>query len=66
MQEVREKSDPIDGLKHDLEAAGITEAELKAIDKDIRAIVNEAADFAESSPEPDPSELYTDVLVESY
>ena len=66
VQEVREKSDPIDGLKHDLEAAGITEEELKAIDKEIRSIVNEAADFAETSPEPDPSELYTDVLVESY
>ena len=66
VQEVREKSDPIDGLKHDLEVAGITEEELKAIDKDIRSIVNEAADFAETSPEPDPAELYTDVLVESY
>jgi pyruvate dehydrogenase E1 component alpha subunit len=66
VQEVREKSDPIDGLKADLEAAGIKEEELKAIDKDIRAIVNEAADFAETSPEPDPAELYTDVLVESY
>jgi pyruvate dehydrogenase E1 component alpha subunit len=66
VQEVREKSDPIEGLKADLEAAGITEEELKAIDKDIRAIVNEAADFAETSPEPDPAELYTDVLVESY
>jgi pyruvate dehydrogenase E1 component alpha subunit len=66
VQEVREKSDPIEGLKADLEAAGITEEELKAIDKEIRAVVNEAADFAETSPEPDPAELYTDVLVESY
>jgi pyruvate dehydrogenase E1 component alpha subunit len=53
-------------MKHDLERAGITEEELKAIDKEIRSIVNEAADFAETSPEPDPSELYTDVLVERY
>jgi pyruvate dehydrogenase E1 component alpha subunit len=66
VQQVREKSDPIEGLKHDLETAGITEEELKAIDKEIRSIVNEAADFAETSPEPDPSELYTDVLVERY
>ena len=50
------------GITH----AGITEEELKAIDKEIRSIVNEAADFAETSPEPDPSELYTDVLVERY
>jgi pyruvate dehydrogenase E1 component alpha subunit len=43
-----------------------TEEELKAIDKAVRAQVAEAADFAESSPEPDPSELYTDVLVGDY
>jgi pyruvate dehydrogenase E1 component alpha subunit len=66
VQEVREKSDPIEAVKHDLEAAGITEDDLKAIDKDIRAIVAEAADFAETSPEPAPAELYTDVLVEQY
>ncbi len=66
VQEVREKSDPIEGAKKDLEAMGVSEAELKAIDKDIRAIVSEAADFAESSPEPDAADLYTDVLVEQY
>ena len=42
------------------------EDELKAIDKDIRKTVTEAADFAESSPEPEPGELYTDVLVGEY
>ena len=45
---------------------GVTEADLKAIDKEIKKIVVEAADFAEQAPEPDPSELYTDVLVGSY
>ena len=39
---------------------------LKLIEKEIRTIVNEAADFAETSPEPNLSELYTDVLVEQY
>jgi len=39
---------------------------LKDIDKAIRAIVAQAADFAENSPEPAPAELYTDVLVENY
>ena len=39
-----------------------TEDDLKAIDKDIRAVVNIAAEFATESPEPDPAELYTDVL----
>ena len=66
VQAVREKSDPIEGLKVDMLAAGATEDGLKAIDQEIRKIVAEAADFAESAPEPDPAELYTNVLVESY
>jgi pyruvate dehydrogenase E1 component alpha subunit len=66
VQAVRDKSDPIEGLKKELEAIGVTDDELKAIDKDIRAIVAEAADFAEQSPEPALSELFTDVLVEQY
>jgi len=45
---------------------GIDEDKLKDIDKRIRAQVAEAADFAETSPEPSPDELYTDILVESY
>ena len=66
VQSVRDKSDPIEGVKKDLEAVGVSEDEMKAIDKEIKAIVAEAADFAESSPEPDPAELYTDILVEQY
>ncbi len=66
VQAVRDKSDPIDHAKKELEAFGVTEADLKTIEQDIRRIVNEAADFAESTPEPEPSELYTDVLVETY
>jgi pyruvate dehydrogenase E1 component alpha subunit len=66
VQAVREKSDPIEGVKKYLEEAGIPDADLKAIDQEIKKIVSEAADFSESSPEPEPAELYTDVLVESY
>jgi pyruvate dehydrogenase E1 component alpha subunit len=66
VQSVREKSDPIDHLKKELEAAGVGEDELRTLEKDIRAIVTEAADFAEQSPEPEPEELYTDVLVGQY
>ncbi len=66
VQSVREKSDPIEAAKRDLLEMGASEDELKAIDKEIKGIVAEAADFAESAPEPDPDELYTDVLVESY
>jgi pyruvate dehydrogenase E1 component alpha subunit len=66
VQDVREHNDPIERLKGDLLAAGRTEEALKDIDKRIRAVVSEAADFAESSPEPEPGELYTDVLVGEY
>jgi len=66
VQSVREKSDPIDHAMRELEAMGIAEADLKAIDKEIRDIVVGAADFAEQSPEPEASELYTDILVGSY
>jgi pyruvate dehydrogenase E1 component alpha subunit len=66
VQAVREKSDPIDHARKELEAMGVAEADLKAIDNEIKKIVVEAADFAEQAPEPDPSELHTDVLVGSY
>jgi pyruvate dehydrogenase E1 component alpha subunit len=66
VQGVRDKSDPIEGAKAELLQMGLEEDKLKDIDKRIRAAVAEAADFAESSPEPAPGELYTDVLVEAY
>jgi len=66
VQAVRDKSDAIEHLKQELEAAGVTEDELKALEKEIRQIVQEAADFAEQAPEPELAELYTDVLVGQY
>ncbi|HET7606756.1 MAG TPA: pyruvate dehydrogenase (acetyl-transferring) E1 component subunit alpha [Sphingomicrobium sp.] len=66
VQEVRENRDPITNAERVLESMGVKEAELKAIDKEIKDIVVGAAKFAEEAPEPAPSELYTDVLVESY
>ena len=66
VQSVRDNSDPIDGAKEVLLTMGVGEDEFKAIDKEIRNTVSAAADFAESSPEPELSELYTDVLVEQY
>ena len=66
VQAVRDKSDPIEHLKKELESAGVSEDELKKLEKDIRAQVAEAADFAEESPEPELKELYTDVLVGQY
>ena len=66
VQAVRDKSDPIDHARKELEALGVTEDDLKGLEKEIRAIVAEAADFAEQSPEPEGGELYTDVLVGEY
>jgi pyruvate dehydrogenase E1 component subunit alpha len=66
VQAVRDKSDPIEHAKKELEAMGVGEPDLKAIDTEIKRVVVEAADFAEQAPEPDPAELYTDVLVGSY
>ena len=63
VDDIRSHRDPIEGLKGQiLEAEHATEAELKEIDKDIKARVKEAADFSLESPEPDPKELWTDVL----
>jgi len=63
VQNVREKRDPIEHLGHELVARRIcSEEQLKAIDKDIRLVVNTAAEFAIESAEPDPSELFTDVV----
>ena len=62
VQEMREKHDPIEGLRaRMLAAAAVDEAGLKAIDKEIKDIVAQAAEFAQMSPEPDPKELWTDV-----
>jgi len=64
VQEMREHNDPIENVRaRILEAGAADEAALKAIDKEVRSVVSDAADFAQASPEPDPSELYTDVLV---
>jgi pyruvate dehydrogenase E1 component alpha subunit len=64
VQTVREKRDPIEHLGQRMVAEGVaTDDDLKAIDKETRQIVNNAAEFATESPEPDASELYTDVLV---
>lgn len=65
VDDIRSHHDPIEGLKKQLVDSKIaTEDDLKAIDKEIRVIVNKSADFAQTSPEPDPSELWTDVLRE--
>ena len=65
VDDIRSHHDPIEGCKLRLDGFNVGEDELKAIDKDIKAIVKEAADFALESPEPEARELYTDVLAEA-
>lgn len=66
VEKMRGNHDPIEGLKKFmLEAKAASEEEFTAIEKDIKAIVNDSAEFAQTSPEPHPRELWTDVLVEA-
>jgi pyruvate dehydrogenase E1 component alpha subunit len=64
VQRMRAEHDSLDLAKKRLEELGVTEEALKQLDNEIKARVQEAADFAQSSPEPDPAELWTDILVE--
>lgn len=64
VQKMRSEHDPIEQVKSRLIGNNwSSEDDLKKIDKDVRDIVADAADFAQSDPEPDPSELYTDILL---
>jgi pyruvate dehydrogenase E1 component alpha subunit len=66
VEKVREERDPIERARvRILEQKLASEDELKRIDAEIRATVNAAAEFAQTAPEPDPSELWTDVLIEA-
>ena len=66
VQKIRSEKDPIETLKQAITAAGVVaEADLKEIDKQVKSDVTAAAEFAQNSPEPDPRELFTDILMES-
>ncbi|MCR5859795.1 pyruvate dehydrogenase (acetyl-transferring) E1 component subunit alpha [Mesorhizobium sp. J428] len=66
VQKMRSEHDPIEQVKARLgDKKWASEDDLKAIDKEVRDIVADAADFAQSDPEPDVSELYTDIYVEN-
>ncbi len=64
IQKMRSERDCIEAVRARLEQNGMTEAEVKAIDDEVKRVVQDAADFAQSSPEPEPAELWTDVLVD--
>ena len=64
VERVREERDPIERVRRRMIEAGmVQEDHLKKIDGEIRTIVNAAAEFAQNDPEPDPKELWTDVLL---
>ena len=66
VDEVRTHRDPIEHVKALLIDQGHADEEsLKEIDREIRVIVTASAEFAQESPEPDPSELMTDILLEA-
>ncbi len=62
VQKMREERDPIENVRQMLlTGKHATEEDLKAIDKDIKAVVNASAEFAKESPLPDEAELWTDI-----
>ena len=62
VQDMRDHNDPIEHVRtHIIEKGFAKEDELKAIETAIRDRVVEAAEYAQAGPEPDPSELWTDI-----
>ncbi|MEC5290292.1 pyruvate dehydrogenase (acetyl-transferring) E1 component subunit alpha [Aurantimonas sp. C2-6-R+9] len=65
VQKMRSESDPIEQVKRRLtEDHAMSDDDVKAIDKEVREIVADAADFAQNDPEPDISELWTDIYAD--
>ena len=62
VQRMREERDAIENIRSILlTAKHASEDDLKSIDKEIKKIVNDSAEFAKVSPEPELNELYTDI-----
>ena len=62
VERIRTERDPIEQVRARLlKSKRASEDELKKIDAGVRDVVNEASEFATNDPEPDPSELWTDV-----
>ena len=62
VEKIKQEKDCIEHVRDLLTQGGLaSEEELKAIDKDIKEIVNASAEFAKESPEPALSELWTDI-----
>ncbi len=66
VQKMRDEKDAIEHVRDLLIGGGLaSDDDLKAIDRDIKAVVNDSAEFAKDSPEPAPSELWTDIYAEA-
>lgn len=65
VKDVREKSDPIEACKKLARDAGCSDDEIKSIEDEIKARIDDVVDYAREAPEPDASELYTDILIEA-
>ena len=66
VQKMREERDPIEYVRSLLlTGKHATEEDLKTIDKGIKKVVNASTDFAKESPEPDLSELWTDIYAQA-
>jgi len=62
VERIRTERDPIEQVRARLlKSKAVNEDELKKIDAGVRDVVNHASEFATNAPEPDPSELWTDV-----
>jgi pyruvate dehydrogenase E1 component alpha subunit len=63
VQKMKDERDPIEAVRSMLlTGSHATEDDLKAVDREIKEIVNEAAEFSKESPEPDLGELWTDIV----
>lgn len=65
VQKMREQHDPIETIRKVLLEGGMDETKIKTVDDKVKTIVADAAEFAQTSPEPDEKELWTDILVEA-
>ncbi len=65
VQKMREQHDPIETVRKLLLENGMDESRIKGVDDKVKAIVADAAEFAQTSPEPDEKELWTDILLEA-
>ena len=64
VSKIRQERDPIENVRDQLIVAGFADDEaLREVDRDVKAKINDAAEFAQNNPQPDRTELHTDILV---